>query len=52
MSWWSDKTTFITPSWEILLRRLANMWSMMYYKSYTVGNFISVKPNVVQIEDN
>ena len=28
MSLWSDKPTFIAPSWEIILGRLANMWSI------------------------
>ena len=28
MSCWSDKPTFIAPSWEILSGRIANVWSI------------------------
>ena len=51
MSWWSDKPTFVTPSWEILLERLANMWSIndVLLQVIRVGDFIfCVKSKVVQ----
>ena len=51
MSWRSDKPTFVTPFWEILSGRLANMWSINYVllQVKRVGDFIiCVKPNIVQ----
>ena len=49
--WWSDKPTFITPSWDINSGRLANMWSInnVLLQFIRVGDFtICVKPNTVQ----
>ena len=51
MSWWSDKPTFIAPSWEILSGKFANMWSIndVLLHVIRVGDFIiCVKPNIVQ----
>ena len=51
MNWWSDKPKFITPSWEILSGRLANMWSIndVLLQITRVRDLVfSVKPNVMQ----
>ena len=40
MSWWSDKPTFITPSWEILSGTLTNMWSINTSQAILIGDFI------------
>ena len=51
MTLWSYNPTFITPSWEILRGRLANMWSIndVLLQVIRVGDFIiCAKPNIAQ----
>ena len=51
MSLWSDKPTFIAPSWEILSGTITNMCSIndVLLQVTRAGYFIIyVKPNIVQ----